>query len=301
MSNLAPVALFTYNRPDHTRRTIEALKSNTLSAETDLLIFSDAAKNATQQHMVDTVRAFIHSVEGFKSVTIIERESNLGLAASIIDGVTAVINARGKIIVLEDDMVTSPYFLQYMNDGLTIYAEYHDVASIHGYVYPIAGLPETFFLRGADCWGWATWADRWQWFEPDGSKLLQQLTELGLLKKFDFNGSYAYSDMLRSQIAGRNNSWAIRWHASAFLRNKLTLYPGKSLLMNIGNDGSGVHCGQTDSYTSELRGSPLHVSFIPLKENTLSHNKFEIFFKNSQPSILQKLLAKSHRFIKRFL
>ncbi|MCB5184123.1 glycosyltransferase [Methylobacillus gramineus] len=301
MSNLAPVALFTYNRPDHTKRTIEALVRNRLSADTDLLIFSDAAKNATQQNMVDAVRAFIHSIKGFKSLTIIERESNLGLAASIIDGVTTVINARGKVIVLEDDMVTSPYFLQYMNDGLTKYAEYQDVASIHAYVYPISGLPETFFLRGADCWGWATWEDRWAWFEPDGSKLLAQLTVLDLLKKFDFNGNYSFSDMLRAQITGSNNSWAIRWHASTFLLNKLTLYPGKSLLRNIGNDGSGVHCGQTDSYSSQLRDEPLILGAIPLSESEQAFRQFEKFFKKNKVSRLRRLLRKVNVSFKKFL
>ncbi|MDR5171219.1 glycosyltransferase [Methylobacillus flagellatus] len=301
MLNLAPVALFVYNRPDHTKKTVEALKSNTLSADTDLLIFSDAAKTATQQTMVDAVRAFVRNIEGFKSITVVERKSNLGLAASIIDGVTTVVKAHGKVIVLEDDMVTSPYFLQYMNDGLTKYAATKKVASIHAYVYPIADLPETFFLRGADCWGWATWEDRWAWFEADGSKLLAQLSQRNLLKTFDFNGSYAYSNMLRDQIAGRNNSWAIRWHASVFLLNKLTLYSGKSLVTNIGHDGSGVHCGESDSYASELLNSPLILADIPLTENQQAFKNFEQFFRKNNLSLLRKFFIKINTFIKKFL
>ncbi|WP_025872177.1 glycosyltransferase family 2 protein [Methylobacillus glycogenes] len=301
MSNLAPVALFTYNRPDHTKRTIEALKNNTLSAETDLLIFSDAAKNITQQSMVDAVRAFTHTVEGFKSVRIIERQTNFGLAASIIDGVTNVLAEYGRIIVLEDDMVTSPYFLQYMNDSLSQYADFHEVASIHAYVYPIAGLPDTFFLRGADCWGWATWRDRWDWFEPDGSKLFAQLKQLNLLNKFDYNGSYPFSNMLRDQIAGTNNSWAIRWHASAFLLNKLTLYPGKALLSNIGHDGSGVHCGESETYSAELRADRLLLTDIPLRESEPAFKKFEQFFLESKPSVVRKMMLKAKSVFKKFL
>lgn len=294
--SLAPVVLFVYSRIDHTARTIDALKRNTLSNQTDLLIYSDAAKSSAQHEAVEMVRAFIRGVQGFKSVCIVERESNFGLAASIIDGVTEVVAKYGKIIVLEDDMVTSPYFLQYMNDGLDKYASNQDVASIHAYVYPIPGLPDTFFLRGADCWGWATWADRWAWFEPDGSKLLQQLTERDLLQKFDFNSSYAFSEMLRAQIAGRNNSWAIRWHASTFLLNKLTLYPGKSLLMNIGNDGSGVHCGKTESYAAELINAPMPLKAIAFTENTLAYNAFENFFRKNKVSIFNSILARFTRF-----
>ena len=127
-----------------------------------------------------------------------------------------------KVIVLEDDLVTSPHFLQYMNDGLGIYERDDRVISIHGYSYPVHGkLPETFFLRGADCLGWATWKRGWDLFEDDGQRLLNELERRNLTRSFDFDGSYPYTQMLRDQIAGSNSSWAVRWYASAFLRDKL--------------------------------------------------------------------------------
>ena len=274
----SPIALFVYNRPEHTKLTIEALQNNVLATDSDIIIFSDAAKNDEQIKPVYQVRDYLKKVDGFKSISIVEREFNSGLARSIIDGVTSVVNKYGKVIVLEDDLVTSPYFLQYMNDGLDLYEVNEDVASIHGYVYPISGLPETFFMRGADCWGWATWKNRWATFETDGAKLLDELNRRNLSKRFDFNGAYGFTKMLIDQIVGKNDSWAIRWHASAFLQNKFTLYPRKSLVLNIGHDGSGEHCGVTSVFHSDIERSAINVSTIPVEENDKSFMAFESFF-----------------------
>jgi len=290
--NLAPIALFVYNRPSHTLQTINALSSNTLARQSDLIIFSDAPKNVSHFNAVQNVRAYISQIEGFKSVTVIEREENMGLANSIIDGVARLCSEFGKAIIVEDDLITSPFFLQFMNDGLKHYEADSRVASIHGYVYPIDGLPRTFFLLGADCWGWATWKDRWELFEPNGSKLLQQLTEKKLLRKFDFNGAYSFSGMLKAQIDGINNSWAIRWHASAFLLNKLTLYPGKSLVRNIGNDGTGTHSGSTDFYSADVSDSPIDVAVIPVEESDQAFALFELFFRRNSGSFFRRVTKK---------
>lgn len=264
----APIALFVYNRPWHTRQTIEALQKNELAEESDLFIFSDAPKNPGASLAVQEVREYIRGIIGFKSVTIIEREQNLGLANSIIDGVTRLCNDSGRVIVLEDDLVTSPYFLRFMNDSLNRYERDDRVISIHGYMYPIMGnLPDTFFLRGADCWGWATWKRGWDVFEPDGKKLLDSLKEKKLEREFNFDGAYDYLGMLRSQTEGKNDSWAIRWHASAFLKNMLTLYLGNSLVQNIGNDRSGTHCGDTDIFSGEIATRPVTVGGVPIVEN----------------------------------
>lgn len=292
MSN-APIALFVYNRPKHTTQTVEALKKNVLATQSDLFVFSDAPKSDMQIDSVLEVREYIRKIDGFKSVSIVERETNFGLAKSIINGVTSVVNECGRIIVLEDDMVTSPHFLQFMNDGLRVYEQKQDVASIHGYVYPIDDLPETFFIRGADCWGWATWKDRWTLFEPDGEKLLDELKRRNLTKRFDFNGTYPFTQMLTDQISGKNNSWAIRWYASAFLKNKLTLYPGRPLVLNIGNDGSGVHCGQTNVFTSDLVTAPIYVASMPIEESRKAFREFERYFNKR----LTGFLARARRVI----
>ncbi len=267
MMKLAPIALFVYNRPEHTRRTVESLIKNELSSESDLIVFSDGPKNEKAEAAVGMVREYIKSVKGFKKITVVERSENFGLAKSIITGVSDVVEKYGCVIVMEDDLVSSPYFLRYMNDGLELYENCESVVSIHGYIYPLdERLAETFFLKGADCWGWATWKRAWRLFEPDGKKLLAELNARNLTTEFDFDGSYGYTQMLKHQIEGINDSWAIRWHASAFLKDKLTLYPGRPLVDNIGNDASGTHCPATDVYGgAEVSKTPLKVEKIETK------------------------------------
>lgn len=286
----APIALFTYNRLWHTRQTVETLAANDLACETDLFVFSDAARSVSQEAAVQEVRDYIRTVTGFRSVSIVEREENLGLARSIIEGVTALVAERGRVIVLEDDLKTSRYFLRYMNDALEFYQEDERVASIHGYIYPVQrALPETFFLRGADCWGWATWKRAWDLFEPDGKKLFNELKKRNLLKEFDFNGAYRFSGMLEDQYLGRNASWAIRWYASAFLADKLTLYPGRSLVQNIGNDASGTHCGESRKYDVVLASAPVHVKPVEVTHDRLAFNAVSTFFASLKPTFWGKV------------
>lgn len=299
MLTYAPVALFVYNRPDHARRTIEALKQNFLAEVSDLIIFSDAAKLETQAEKVCEVREYIRDIDGFKSVTIIEREMNFGLARSIIDGVTTIIKKYGCIIVLEDDMVTSPYFLTYMNEALEKYADDERVVSIHGYVYPVVQpLPEAFFLRGADCWGWATWQRGWACFNSDGQFLLDELKRRKLIRAFDYNGTYPYSKMLEEQIKGTNESWAVRWYASAFLAGKLTLYPGRSLVHNIGNDDSGTHCGESADFDANLSSTQISLNNINSEPSQEGRQAFEDFFRQEKMGLLGRLAHKSRALIR---
>jgi hypothetical protein len=265
----APIALFVFNRPEHTRRTVDALRANVHAGETDLFVFCDAARDARDASSVGTVREFVRAITtGFRSCTMIAREKNLGLAASIIGGVSEVLRKHDRVIVMEDDLVTSPFFLPYMNEALEYYQDDDRVASIHGYVYPTRlPLPETFFLRGADCWGWATWRRGWALFNPDGRQLLSQLQAGREIREFDFDGAHPYTAMLRDQIRGANNSWAIRWYASAFLKKKVTLYPGRSLVINIGIDASGTNCGSTDTFDVSSSTSPIRIGGIPVEDS----------------------------------
>jgi hypothetical protein len=268
MTSTAPIALFVYNRLEHTRRTVEALLGNELASDSQLWIFSDGPKTEADAPKVAAVRTYLKSITGFQSIHVLEQSVNRGLAQSIIHGVTQVCREHGRVIVVEDDLITSPHFLRYMNDGLSLYEHNEEVVSIHGYIYPVTeSLPETFFLKGADCWGWATWQRGWEVFNPDGPALLAELERRGLVHEFDFAGNTGYTAMLRDQIAGRNNSWAIRWYASAFLRNKLTLYPGTSLVQNIGHDGSGEHCGTSNAFDVSIGEQALKLKPLPLVEN----------------------------------
>ena len=288
---LAPIVLFVYNRPWHTQQTIEALQNNTLANESELFIYSDAPKDEQSIDKVADVRNYIQTITGFKKITIIEREKNWGLANSIIDGVTTIVNQYGKIIVLEDDLVTSPYFLTFMNEALVMYKDENNIACIHGYIYPIDQLPETFFIRGADCWGWATWQDKWAIFEADGQKLLNELKRRKLQNEADFNNTADYTQMLKDQIAGKNNSWAIRWYISAFVKEMLCLYPGKSYVQNIGTDDSGTHCCVTDLYQIELSHIDNFKKVSPV-ETLEARQKMESFFRSLQPSLFTRILSK---------
>jgi hypothetical protein len=292
-TSLAPIVLFVYNRPLHTRQTVQALQQNELAADSDLFIYSDAAKSPAGAQAVNEVRCYLKCISGFNSVTIVEREANLGLAGSIIRGVSETLRNYGRVIVLEDDLVTSPHFLSFMNRALDLYQESEQVISVHGYVYPIsAELPETFFIKGADCWGWATWSRGWQLFDPDGSSLLSQLKARRLTRRFDFNGSHGYTRMLQDQIAGRNDSWAVRWYASALLHDKLTLYPGRSLVQNIGNDNSGTNCGETGVYDIDLACEPVALAKGALVENESALRHFERYFRACRLPLFKRLLRR---------
>lgn len=286
MFNYAPIGLFVYNRPFHTNLTVKALLQNTISNQSDLWIFSDAPKNENSVEKVEEVRRLIRSITGFKNIYIVERSNNYGISKSIIDGVGMLCDKYGHVIVIEDDIVTSPHFLQFINDGLQKYKNYNEVASIHGYQYPIRNkLPETFFLKGADCWGWATWKRAWNYFEPDGISLLESIRKFGLVDSFNMDGAYKYTDMLEDQIAGRNDSWAVRWHASCFINDMLTLYPGHSLVHNIGNDGTGIHCGHSQKFGIKNLAAKINVNDIKIEENLRAKTIISSFLKPSKSKI----------------
>jgi hypothetical protein len=254
MDRQSPIVVFGFNRPVHLRQTLAALSENFGAGESDLIIFIDGPRDTNDAALIQAcVEASNDFVDRFRSFKLVQGPSNQGLAKSIISGISAVLEKYPTVIVVEDDLVTSPLFLDFINRGLNRYANDQEVASIHGFVTPFKKpLSEPFFMRGADCWGWGTWRDRWELFNPNGQELLDQLESRELLKEFDLDSAYPFSGMLKDQIAGKNNSWAIRWHASIFLQNKLTLYPARTYVVNIGFDGSGTHTGHTSIYDSAL-------------------------------------------------
>ncbi|GAA7257806.1 glycosyltransferase [Helicobacter pylori] len=301
MSLLAPIILFVYNRPNHTYQVINSLLDNPLAQESDLYIYSDGAKDISAKESVAQVRAYIHSITGFKSVTIIEREKNFGLAQNIIHGVTEMINQYEKVIVLEDDLLLSPHFLEYMNTALTLYENDIQVACITAFNfplhYPLEFKESTFFIKGAECWTWATWKRAWQKFEKDGNKLLNMIKEKKLQKEFDIDGSYPYTKMLKNQIKGKNDSWAIRWYASAFLHNMLCLYPRDSLVENIGYDGPHFKNAQKSELFGKISTHYNKPYKITLKENPLARYALYLFFKK-QNSLYNRVVKKLQRLFK---
>lgn len=246
---LAPVILFTYNRPEHTRRTIEALAANELAAETELYVCSDAAKKDADEKAVREIREYIKTVSGFSRVEILARETNYGLAKNIIEGVTELVGRRGTVIVLEDDLVTNRYFLRFMNDGLKRYRDEKQVTGVTGYSFldDRTDYDRESFLCGltGTSWSWATWADRWAEFDANAAGWERLRTDAAYRKKFNYDNTYDFYRILKAQQTDAGtNSWAIRWYYTNFLKDGFILCPTRSLVGNEGWDGTGVHCGK---------------------------------------------------------
>lgn len=290
MQDLAPIALFVYNRPQHTLQTLEYLKQNELADKSRLYIFSDGAKTPQDEAKVAEVREIIRKTEGFLSVEIIERAENVGLANSIIAGVSKLVSEYGQVIVYEDDLISSPQTLSYFNRALDHYRETERVMHIGSYMFPIQSqkLPETFFFRAATSWGWATWERAWKHFEPDIDTLINQFDEK---KKADFaiDNTMNYWKQIQEFKSGKNNSWAIRWYASIFLMNGLTLNPSQSLVRNIGHDGTGVHSGVNNIYEVAINQQP--VTYFPdiLEENRQAYEALRTFFANRKGSLWARM------------
>ncbi len=298
---LSPIALFVYNRLWHTQQTLEALKKNALAKESDLFIFSDSPRGRSAERDVEKVREYVKTINGFKNITIIESSKNLGPAKAIISGVTQVVTQYGKIIVLEDDLIVSSYFLKFMNDALLFYEKEEKVISICGYMYPInIESQETVFFRIPDCWGWATWKRGWGLFEPDQERLLSVIMTQKKAKEFDLGGVFLFTRMLKKQIRGKINSWAIQWYASAFLQGKLSLYPWKSLVRNIGFDYSGTHCGFMTGYDAGILEEPVLVKRIPIVEDSAALENIGIFFKSKQRDIFNRIINKTVGFFRKW-
>lgn len=291
----APIILFTYNRLDHLDICIRSLKKNNLAKESYLYIFSDGSKNSKDEIKVKKVRKYLGSLNGFKKLTIINRHTNFGLANNIISGLNYIFSKYKKAIIIEDDLLLSPFFLEFMNTNLNIYENSEKVASIHGYSYPVLNKNnKDFFLRGADCWGWATWSNAWKNFNEDGSYLLKKIKEQNLVRDFDYNNKAKFSKMLSNQINGTIDSWAIRWHAAIYLNDMLTLYPKKSYVYNIGNDNSGTNALSTEIFDVPISiEKPKHYH-IEEVENIQMKKEFENYFAliNKQENFIYKTIKK---------
>jgi len=293
MSLPAPIALFVYKRLYHTQQTVESLKNNSLSAESELFIYSDNAKTLEDQKAINEVRKYIREIAGFKKINIIERDKNLGLANSIIDGVTTIINRFGKIIVLEDDLICSPFFLKFMNEALVFYEQNDEIFSITGYKHPIE-IPrnyhsDVFVSPRPSSWGWGTWLDRWAKVDWDIKDFRDLRNSNEIQTRFNAGGK-DLTPMLFEQMNGNIDSWAIRWAYFHFKKQGFCLYPSTSLLQNIGADYSGTHTKKTKKFNVELNNNKKEFKF----HNNLNLNK-EIIRQQSalyEPSLLRKLINK---------
>ena len=249
----APVVFFAFNRPAHTAQTLTALAACTGAANHDLIVFVDGPRGPSDRAAVDSVLGLLKQPLPFRSIEVHAAGSNLGLFRSITEGVSAVLQHHAEVIVVEDDLIVTRDFLEYMIDALDRYRTQPNVGCIHAYALPILGLPEFYFLRGGDCWGWATWRDRWALLQRDPTWLIRELVRRDALDDYMDTQGASSLKMLCDRAQGRNESWAILWHASLWLSDRLTLQPGRSFVRNIGIDGSGTHSGATDRYESNIR------------------------------------------------
>lgn len=256
---LAPIILFVYNRKSHTAKTVEALKKNFFAKESVLYVFCDGPKSDatdTQLARVSEVQEFVQHISGFKEVHIERSDINKGLANSVIDGVTKVIKQYGKAIIVEDDIITTPHFLRFMNECLDVYADRHDIFMIGGFNYPFEmpkGYSEDIYVVHRSCtWGWATWKDRWDLADWNVNDYDLMCNNKNLRRRFNRGGRDMFP-MLEAQMEGKIDSWGIRWDYSMYKNDGLCVHPVNSLCTNIGFDGSGVHCGiSQESLNAEL-------------------------------------------------
>lgn len=293
----APIVLFTHKRVDQLRKCILSLINNKDSKKSSLIIFSDGNKGELDLEAVRKVRKYLKTITGFKNITTVLRKKNFGLVKNITTGINEVFEKFSKAIFLEDDLVVSKNFLHYMNESLRIYQNNKSVVSIHGYCYPVKfkkSKNNFFFLKGADCWGWATWRRGWINYNNDADYLISELRNRKLIESFNFNNSYPYFDML-TETRRKNHSWAIKWYASAFLKNMHTLYPKKSYVKNIGFDSMATNCNSENVFKQNINSKKKSIKFIKVEDNIEARKLFENFFK----SIVKKesFLKKIKRFV----
>ena len=304
MDSLSPIILFVYNRLDHTRKTVEALKKNEFASDSVLYVFADGPKTSAtpeQINKVNEVQEYIKNIEGFKEVHTEISVKNKGLANSVIAGVTKVVNQYGKVIVVEDDIVTHPFFLRFMNDCLNTYKDRHDIFMIGGYSrglrMPWFYKKDIYAVHRSCSWGWATWKDRWalaDWNVSDYSLMCQ---DISLQKKFNRGGNDMFP-MLKAQMQGKIDSWAIRWDYCMYKHDALCVIPVKSMCYNIGFDGSGVHCGTIDpkEVHIEMYSAKLYDVKLPLDIRTsyLVQKRFKALFSKKE-SLTVKYIYKKFR------
>lgn len=283
----APVILFAYNRPEFVRQALQSLSENLLANETELFIFADGPKmGATieESEKISKVRQLLREKKWCGSVKIFESEFNKGLARSVIDGVTEIIHKYGKVIVVEDDVVLSPYFLSFMNDALDAYRDDERVLSIGSWSYfasPEKIVDETYFFRFPDSIAWATFDRAWKLFEEDSVKILRELKAKNKIRDFNAGLNYPYfSNMLQAQIDGVVNSWAIRWTAIAVLNEKLSLFPSISLSKHIGFAADATHEKNSKDYNKDILLSDHRLSLIKktVEESPIALEEWKNFY-----------------------
>jgi hypothetical protein len=277
MRSLAPIIFFCYNRPDHTRQVLESLYNNRLSNESSLWIYVDGPKpEASEETLaaISKVKEIIREKKWCGQVTIVESELNKGLIQSNVEGVTRMVNEFGKVIAVEDDNLLSPGFLTFMNDALDFYEHNPNVMHVCGYVQPVfRDVPigqSTYFFYHTYTWGWGTWKRAWDKFNTDPLEVWKAVKAKGNMRKLNMDQTFEFFWGLKAVKKGKLQSWNASWHSTVFLNDGLCLYPQKSMVSNIGHDGSGTNCEPDERY--RIQADAL-ADYIPVNAIALEEHK----------------------------
>ena len=296
MKNISPIILFTHIRLNKLKKCIASLKKNKLSKYSKIYIFSDGPKNNYEINKIKLVRGYLKKIQGFKKKKIFYRKSNYGLAKNIISGVTEILKKEKKAIILEDDLIFSKNFLLFMNNALNFYEKKEKVFHISGWNYnlDLRIKEDSFFTRGMNCWGWATWKNRWKYFEKKPSKILNKWNK-EKIKMFNFDNSYNFFSQIERNQNKTLNSWAIFWYATIFNKNKLCLNPRISLTQNIGIGKNSTNTSKVSRiFETRLKKDKIIKFDFPkkLKENIFVFNLIKNqFIKNNRNSFIKKLFS----------
>ena len=289
-STLAPIAVFAFKRPEHLSKMFDSLSKCALAEDSEIFVFCDAARAPDEEVLVNQTRAVARGQHWCNRLEVVERPNNFGLSKSIVDGVGRLCEEFGRVIVLEDDLVLAPSFLEYMNEALKRYENDERVMQIAGYNYPVhvATPHDAFFLVHSACWGWGTWQRAWRHFGEDSKAVARLRADRRMRRSFDMEDSFPYFAMLERQLRGEIDSWGVVWYLNVFIRRGLVLMPKRTLVENIGQDGTGTNMTKA-LYQDRISGFCVH-DFPPVEESRSAYEALCAYFRSLKCSWLRRTM-----------
>jgi len=286
----SPIAVFLYNRPDKSYKCLKSLSQNHHFNDSHLYIFIDGPKSTTDKRQIENVKKVVADFE-FKNLKKVHVSNhNKGLAQSIFQGVNKILSLYDTVIVIEDDLILSPFFLNFINTCLNKY-NYKDIYQVSGHNWgeSLVSINCPFLIPNINSWGWATWKSKWGGFKlGEINKQEIKKFDLKLIKKFNLNNSYNYFKILKKHLQGKVDSWAIQWYYFVFKNKGYTIYPSTSLVVNNGMDGSGTHT-LSSNFNKRVVAE---IKFDYPKKLRYERNFFELFCSDLKEANSELLLKK---------
>jgi hypothetical protein len=297
MNNTSPIIIFCYRR--NIEKLVDSLLKNKDSEHSNLFVFSDGYKSDKDKEDVLFVRKSLKKIKGFKSIKIYESEMNKGCAKSIIDGVNLIINNFGKAIVLEDDLIVSRYFLNFMNQALDFYQDDKKIWSISGYSPPLLSLKnyerDLYLSVRSSSWGWATWLNRWNKVDWAIKNFNHLKKDKNKINNFEIGGNDLFK-LLELQYFGKIDAWDVRWCYSQFLYSAYSITPKISMTQNYGfGDKYSTHNkSKTSKWEVDLSEKPINPHKVFINNKILSDFKkfYDLSIYFNIKYFLKKLIGK---------